>query len=273
MIEALDGALASGLIIERERGYAFAHPLYRAAIEAAAGPARRARDRFRIASALARADGVGDDEALEALARGSGHPTLVAEQALLAAELGAREARALAVTFGFAAAARARVLLDRDMAARLYERSLAVWEGLPETARLRHDASAAYVALAELRMAVGDEVGAEAAFRAATAAARTPDEIAFAYERFTWLPYRHGDFHAAIAVAEEALARLPNGAAVPRALVRSQIGWCLGRLHRFDEAVACLDDCLAALLSGAEAPAPADCARPPRDDAPVRRSE
>ena len=252
LVEALDGALASGLIVERDRGYAFAHPLYRAAVEAGAGPARRADARFRIARALAGAHDDETDEVVEALARASSDPAPVAEQALMATELGVREARGLAVAFGLAAAARARLLLDRDTAVRLYERALAIWDGLPEIARRRHGASAAYVALAELRVAAGDEPGAEAAFRSAAASARTHDEVAFAYERFTWLPYRHGDFHAAISLAEEALARLPDDAAVPRALVRSEIGWCLGRLHRFDEAVASLDECLAALVGAAD---------------------
>ena len=247
VIPALDTALATGLLVEHGGGYTFAHPLFRSAVESAAGPAWRAQTHLAIARALARNGESRDGAEPDALMRALADPTPVAEHALRAVELGNREAGPMAVAFGFAAAARARVLFDSDGARDLYERAIAVWERLPRTEASRHDASGAFVGLAELRLSAGDEPGAEAAFRAAIEAARMDGELAFAYERFCWLPYRHGDFAGAISLADEALARLPPDARAPRALVGSMTGWCLGRLHRIDESITCLGGCVDAL--------------------------
>ena len=247
IIPALDTALTTGLLVERGGGYVFAHPLFRSAVESAAGPARTGQTHLAIARALAGAGKSPDGSEPDALVRSLVNPTPVAEHALRAFELGVREAGPLAVAFGFAAAARARVLFDGDAARDLYERAIAVWERLPREEASRHDASGALVDLAELRLSAGEEPGAEAGFRAAIAAARTPGELAFAYERFCWVPYRHGDFAGAISLSEEAMTRLPVDARGARARVRSLAGGCLGRLHRIDEAITCLEECVEAL--------------------------
>lgn len=247
VIGALDEALASGLLVERRGGYAFAHPLFRLAIGSKAGAARRGGTHLAIARALAGLTEELSDVELDRLASQSGDPAPIAEHALIACELGLAAAASLAVPFGFAAGHRARLLFDRPSATVLFERALACWARLPADAARAWNVSAAFVALAELRMAEGDEPAATEAFRSALTMARTPDELAFAYDRFLWLPYRHGDFEATISLCNEALARLPQDAVVARAVIGETVGWCLGRLHRMDEAVARLLDSAAVL--------------------------
>ena len=59
LLDALDAALASGLLVENGRGYAFAHPLYRIAVRAALGRRRRGEACLAIAGALAGVDVTG----------------------------------------------------------------------------------------------------------------------------------------------------------------------------------------------------------------------
>ncbi len=249
LIAALDAALASGLLVERGAGYAFGHPLYRLALESSTGTARRAETQLAIARALAGVDqaAAGSPSVITSAAAQSADPTPVAEHALRACELGRTEAATLAVGFGFIAAARARVLLDRPAATALFERSLAVWRRLPASVAKQFNASDPYASLAELRMAEGDDTAAESAFRSAVAAARDADELAVAYERFTWLPYQHGDFQAATALAEEGLARLPADASAERAIIRQQLGAFEARLDRLQAAIAAYEDAIPAL--------------------------
>lgn len=245
LVATLDHAIAAGLLAERGPGYAFAHPLYRAAVEAAAGPAARGETRLRIARALAAA-GPFDADGRPDPAR-HGDPMSVAEHALAAAEAGVVAARPIAVSFGLAAGHRASLLLDRPTASRFLARGLEAWRRMAPDDRRLFDASRALIEFAEVRMVEGEEAAAEASFREALAAARTPDELAVAYERFAWLPYRHGDFAAAVALSREGVARLPTGSVGGRALVESMLGWCLARTHAFDEAVACLRRGVAAM--------------------------
>ena len=243
LIAALDAALESGVLVERGAGYAFAHPLYQAAVEAGAGLARRADTHLAIACALAgldRAAARAPDQ-VRAAAAGSLDPSPVAEHALRAFALGRAEAASLAIGFGFVAASRARALFDRAAAASLLDRSLDAWKRMPSGAARQFDASDAYAGLAEIRMAAGDDPGAEASFRSAIAAARDPEELATAYERFSWLAQRHGDYDVMLAVCAEGLARLPADAPVPRAILSQRIGYCLTRLHRLDAAIAELE--------------------------------
>ncbi len=241
LIPALDAALTSGLLVERGGGYAFAHPLFRVAVESASGMARRADLHLSLARALASATTANGDQDPVALAAGCADPGPAAEHALAAYELGLREAGSLAVGLGFAAGLRARQLFDQSAATSFLERATTIWSGLPTSVAGRFDAATALVNLAELRMVADDETAAESVFRAALDAARTADELAYAYERFSWLPYRHGDFAATVSLCDEALARLPHEAAAARAVINVRIGWCLGRLERVSEALERLE--------------------------------
>jgi tetratricopeptide (TPR) repeat protein len=98
--------------------------------------------------------------------------------------------------------------------------------------------------VADLRMKAGEDDAARRSFHEAIATARTAEEVARAYVAFYWLPYRHGDFEAALAILEEGLAVLPDDAAAARAHVQTAIGWCLVRLRRLDDALISLEEAL-----------------------------
>jgi DNA-binding SARP family transcriptional activator len=256
LIEALDEALRSGLLVERSGGYAFGHPLYRVAVREGSGTARRATLHLSIARAMAgdAAEAVDPDTIRAAAARAT-DPTAVAHHASEAAGLGRREALPLAVAFGFEAARRHALVHDRSEAASLYEQALGLWRQLPGADPRAWGISGAYVALGTLRALAADWSGAATAFRQATALASTPDEIAEAYHEFAdTVPYRRGDFEATRVILEEGLARLPAGAHAERAVLRSASGWCLVRMRRIDEALPVMQ---AAFEEMGEAPDPA----------------
>ena len=246
-VRTLDATLRSGLLVERGGAYAFAHPLFRVAVGRTAGAARRGRTQLAIALALAGLEPGSPAARLAERARTCADPATVAEHALAALDLRAPDAGPVAVAFGFAAGRRARQLFDREAAVSLLERSLAAWRALPSDLRLVFDASDACASLAELHAVAGDRVRADACFREATNVARTPVELADAYDRFSWLPYSTGDFEATLALMDEALGRIPEDAAAARATIHRSIGWSLGRLHRLEESVSVLEDAAAVL--------------------------
>jgi DNA-binding SARP family transcriptional activator len=252
LIRALDDAMAAGLLVERAGGYAFAHPLFRAAIEASAGIAGRAVLDWKIARALS---GAGETaEAAVASARGHHDPEKVAVHALRAVEQGMAEAQRVAVAFGFESGARAVARFERETAVEMLQRAVLAWERLPADERGAFDAARALMCLAELHTAANDEAGARAAYRRSIEAARTPKELAIVFERFMWLPYRHGDFEGTLTLGREALLRLPPGAREARAVVESHVGWTLGRLHRLDESIEVLRSCVRAMEDAEDSP-------------------
>ena len=243
LLEVLDTALASGLLIEIGRGYAFAHPLYRVAVRGTLSRRRRGEACLAIACALAGVDLAGaTPEELARVASECPGPAAVAEHALSAVELGVQAAIPLAVAFGFAAGALEKRVFDRDGATALLDRALEAWRRLPAASAIHYDASEAYALVADLRMKAGEDTAATRSFHEAIATARTADEVARAYVASFWLPYRHGDFEAALAILEEGLAVLPEDAAAARARVQTAIGWCLVRLRRLDDALISLEE-------------------------------
>ena len=243
VIAALDASLASGLLVESGGGYAFAHPLYRLAVRATAGPGRRALTHFAIARALIGRDAVlTDTAALDEAAHSSPDPTAVADHALAAAELRIRDAMPVAVAFGFAAGDRLVRLHDRAGAAAVLRRAVAVWRRLPESEARAFRATAAFIHLGHLAEDDVELSGASTLFREAIAAARDAAELAEAYDAFwEWVPYRRGDFERARAIVEEALARLPESATIARAHLEGMLGWTLVRLRRPAEALPILE--------------------------------
>lgn len=240
LIETLDEALGSGLLVEQGGGYAFAHPLYRVAVRSVAGRARRATMQLRIARALAGDAASGSDpRSLRTAAAGSPDPTVVAERAFEAVRLGHAEAAPLAVAFGLAAAGRHAAVHDRAEAARLYEEALGLWPRLAGDEPSAWGISGGFVGLGALRALAGDMDGAADAFREATALAATPDEIAHAYLEFAdAVPYRQGDFEGTRSILAEGMARLPPECRAGRAMLGAVSGWCLFRMRRIDEAVS-----------------------------------
>jgi DNA-binding SARP family transcriptional activator/tetratricopeptide (TPR) repeat protein len=243
VLAALDEAIESGLLVERGNAYAFAHPLFRRAAREGAGHGRRGETCYAIARAMAGVGAHVDEPAsLADSARRCPDAARVAEHALAAVDLGIVAAIPIAVAYGFAAGERELQLFNRAEATELLTRALAAWGRMPEAQRRGVDASGALVNLARLRIAEGDEPAATAAHREAISSARSPQELADAYSAFHWLPYHHGDFQAALAILEEGLARLGPADAVERAQLQGDIGWCLARLRRLDEALEALED-------------------------------
>jgi tetratricopeptide (TPR) repeat protein len=238
IIRLLDEALASGLLVERGDGYAFAHPLYRRAVVERRRAPRRAATRLAIARALA---GTGAGAAarsdLAVLAARHPDPVPVAENALGAVSIGLTEALPLAVAFGFAAGERLWRLFDREAAATLLGRSLQAWLRLEPGDAVAFDASRAWRTMAALHRASGDEKAAVASWREAARVARDPEALADAYLGLALMPYTHGDFAAAIAILEEGTSLLPDDAEVARARLASEAAWSLARMRRVTDAL------------------------------------
>jgi DNA-binding SARP family transcriptional activator/tetratricopeptide (TPR) repeat protein len=248
VIEAIDTAIECGLLVEQGSGYAFAHPLYRLAVRASAGPARRDGMRRRIAGALAGVDPDATPADLLAAAAATIDPAPAAEQALAAAEAGDAGARPMAVAFGLAAGERARALFDRASAITFLQRALDAWGRLPAGLAAAYPASGAYTSLVDLHThGAAADAAATRAFRDAVRTARDADEVAAAYAARFWIPYRHGDFAGAIGILDEGLRGIPPDAHVARARLLSHRGWCLYRLRRLDDALPALADVLAIL--------------------------
>jgi DNA-binding SARP family transcriptional activator/tetratricopeptide (TPR) repeat protein len=248
LLRAIDAAIEAGLLVEREAAYAFAHPLYRLAVRDSSGSRRRGSTCLAIGRALA---GVADPEGsladLATSAATCDDPVPVADLALTAVDLGVIGARPLAVAYGFTAGIRARHLFDATLATTLLERSLAVWRRLPRRIAEEINASEACLVLAYLYFTSRREEAASAQLREAIAIARTPAELADSYVALAWIPYRHGDFEAALSIYEEGRSQLPIHATAARAMIDRERGWCYARLRRHSEAIALLEASVDAL--------------------------
>jgi len=240
LLSALDRALDVGLLMEQNSGYAFAHPLFRAAVRQSAGTRRRGIVSRRIALALAHLDPSQSQPDLGAAAREAQDPVPVADHALTAAEQGFTECLPMAVAFGFAAGERALALFDAAQARDLLERAVAAWHRLPPDVRSGLDACAAQIHLGTMEIGVGDDSLAEHWWREAIAAAATPDQLAAGYRALSWIPYQHGDFLATLSILDEGVVRLPPGEPLARAILDSNRGWCIARLGRHAEALELL---------------------------------
>ena len=242
VMAALDAAIDSGLLAERGAGYAFAHPLYRLAVQGTIRPNRRGALHLAAALALAGTGAAASPEELQEAAALSTDPARVAAHALVAQALGVTEATRIAVAFGLEGGEREARLFDLAAAEDLLARALAAWRRLPHDVAVRFGASAALARLGTLRLNAGDEAGGTAACREAVTAARTPEELAAACVTLRYVPYRHGHFETALSILQEGLASLPPDAAAPRARLRTEMGWVLVRLRRVAEAIVALED-------------------------------
>ena len=91
--------------------------------------------------------------------------------------------------------------------------------------------------MADLHRVSGDEKAEVAACREAARVARDPVALADAYIGLALMPYRHGDFAAAIAILEEGTNLLPVDADIARARLASEAAWSLARMRRVPEAL------------------------------------
>jgi tetratricopeptide (TPR) repeat protein len=182
VLEALDGAIAAGLVAATDRGgrYAFAHALVAETIVSALPASRRARLHQQVADVLAAGD-MGAGEVVRHL-RGAG--------ALAAERLAAWE---------LAAAREATAALAHAEAAAHYEAALATRSPMPP-----HERADAIVALGHAHDRAGQRAEARAAFAAAAELARDagdPDLLARA-------ALGYGGMAVVIAAADPTAVRL-----------------------------------------------------------------
>jgi tetratricopeptide (TPR) repeat protein len=252
VLDAVDAAILAGLVVEREGRYAFAHPLYRAALRRGLPPRDRVTVHRRIATALARGIDPADAQAVAWAGRRRIDIQGVAMHAAAAAELGSRDATGLAVGFGIGAGARQADLFDFAGAAATIERAMRIWQRMPEVERARFGISAAHIRLGQARRQIGDEAGASAAYAEAVSSARDDAELASAASAASSLPYEHGRYAQSLEILDRAGQRISDPAAL--ALLDSARAWILGREGHWNEAVEMLTRTIAALDTGQPTP-------------------
>jgi DNA-binding SARP family transcriptional activator/tetratricopeptide (TPR) repeat protein len=252
VLDAVDAAIAAGLVVERDGRYAFAHPLYRAALRRGLPPRDRLTVHRRIAAALAR--GIDPHDAV-AVARAGlrGVDILaVASHAARATELGSRDSAGLAVGFGLGAGGRRADVFDYAGAISTIQVALRIWQRLPETERGRFGVSGANIRLGQSLRRVGDDVAAGAAFDEAMATARDDNELAAAASAAAWLPYEHGRYGQSLEILNRVGSRITDAAA--QALLDSMRAWVLGREGKWNAAVELLLRTIAELDTGGATP-------------------
>ena len=227
VLDAADAALAAGLVVEREGRYAFAHPLYRAALRRGLPPRDRSSVHRRIAAMLSRGIDPRDRAAVRSAGERGVDLLAIAGHAASATELGSRETGALAVGFGIGAGERQAYLFDFAGAVATLRRALAIWQRLADAERDGFPISEAWVELGQALRRTGDDTGASAAFEAAMGAARDGDELATAASAAAWLPYEHGRFEPALAILDRVAPRIVDP--IPSARLDSARGWIQGR--------------------------------------------
>lgn len=245
VLDAVDEALAEGILLEIGGHYAFAHPLYRAALRAGLRPRERADVHRRIATSLAPGIDPTDTAAIRLAAATGLDIVAIASHAASAVELGQPDVAPRAVGFGLAAGARQAALFDYAAAVATLRRALAIWRRLPDADQRAFPISMGRVRLGEALRHLADDAGAAAAFRAAIDAATNDEDRAVAYAAAAWLPYEHGRFAEALALLDEGSARVT--APVPLAILASGRGWILGRNGHWAEAEPILLDAIATL--------------------------
>lgn len=241
VLGALDEALEAGLLREVAAGYRFAHPLFRAALAGDVRRPRRAALLFSLARALAGDVDPTDPQAVEAVLASRTDPLGVAERALAAYDDGIKEAAGLAVAFGLAAGMLQAARFDREGARATLERSLAAWRRMTPADQPRYQASPAFRTLGEVLVTLGRDQDATEAFREAIRTARGSEEAGEAYHALAWVPYRHGDYEATLAILDEGIARAKEDELL-RGLLMMESGWLKFRHQRLHESLAQLQE-------------------------------
>jgi DNA-binding SARP family transcriptional activator/tetratricopeptide (TPR) repeat protein len=223
--EVLDELERACLVHEEQRGLRLVHPLLRDAAESTINAPLRAELHGRVAAGLT-ADPTGAPPVLA-----------VARHRLAAFDAsGSPEHAAAAVQAAVAGGSTAGRLGATAAADELLTRAIAALSAAPVLSRdeLRPVALEAWLGLHALRCDAGDYEHAEAAVTEALALARTPEERARAHREWAHLPYLQGDLASSVARLEEGLRHLPEDAAVARARLLVDLGWCRHRLGEAD---------------------------------------
>jgi DNA-binding SARP family transcriptional activator/tetratricopeptide (TPR) repeat protein len=236
VIDALEEAMAAGLVAEAPGGYAFAHPLFRSAVRQDMPAPTRAAVVLAVARTLAAGVDPFDSAAVTAAAAGGMDPAAVAGRALAAAEAGLLAARPLAVAFALEAGRREAALLQRASALATLDRGLAVWTTMPDIERNRFAVSPALDTRGRLLLVLGRESEAIDSFRQAIATGRDAEQVGAGYASLAIVGYRHADYGSAMSLLREGLARAADDELL-RAILMTEMGWLEFRLQRLDDSM------------------------------------
>jgi DNA-binding SARP family transcriptional activator/tetratricopeptide (TPR) repeat protein len=253
VLDAVEAAIGLGIISALDTRYAFAHPLYRAALRASLPPRARADIHRRVMTVISGGLDPFDDDAVRRAGAGTIDLAAVASHAFDAVELGRSDLGPTAVAFGIAAGERQANLFDRPGAVATLQRALRLWHRLPTADRALLPASEGNVQLGQALRRMGDDAAAVDAFRTAVATARDDRELAGAYVALAWLPYEHGRYPESISVAREGIERLADP--IARATLETTLGWVVCRHWSWAEGLPILRRAVDALEAGGSSPA------------------
>jgi tetratricopeptide (TPR) repeat protein/DNA-binding SARP family transcriptional activator len=233
LADVLDELEGVALVHSDEERLWLSHPLLRDATESTLNVVRRAQLHARVADALEAESERPDGGSILASAR----HRLAAFEATHGAEYAAAAASA-----GLGGARVAHGLGAPEAAEELYVRALEAYASLGRAGRcrLRHEAFHGWLGLGQLRMDGGDYARAQDAAEEAWQLATEPDEYGRAWWLRAEIPYQRGDLLVSIGLLEDGLRQLPEEAAVARARLLAELGWCHVRRSEFDLAVTAL---------------------------------
>lgn len=234
----LDELASASLVRADATGLSLAHPLLRDAVLAEINLIRRAMLHVRVAEVHERlADHPGRDREDRLLA--------AARHRVAAFQLGGQTVEDALVTAhrAFDAAQLADRMFATEVAEELGAGGLVAFEAIDGTSRagLAGNASATLRMLGHIRLSRGELAAGEDAYRQALALA--PDALARAkcWRALAWIPYRVGDLDATVEVCEQGLVAVSEDP-LASALLRVELGWCLQRSGRVEEALPVLEE-------------------------------
>jgi len=229
----IDELLGASLIQPADDGLRLRHPLVREQVLAGLNPLTRGD----LHAAAA--------ETFEAVAasrvRGVGHLSRAAARHRLASFLdgGRRSLHAeAAARAGFDEGRRAAHLLANDVAAELLEGALSAYQHVDADAhhRLGDAASGAWRELGHARLRESDVEAARQAYEASLATATSARQRARGWRALAWIPYRTGDFQAAVDICRKGLEDLGDDP-LARASLVVELAWVRFRAGEVEEAV------------------------------------
>lgn len=241
----LDELIGAQLVIEQGDRLALVHPLLGDAAVSTVNAVRRSAAHAAIAETLESFAESGDGPRREAAAR---HRLAAFEATRM--QNYARPAAAA----GFRAGRRARHVHAPEAALSLFAGALDAYAALPaaEQRTLRPDACAAWLTIGNIHLDLDDDPAAEAAYARARDLAVGDADVARAWSAVAGVPYRHGDFDAALAAYRSGVAALRGEDPRARARLESDEAWVLVRLGRPGEALAILRRVAPILLEAPE---------------------
>ena len=159
-----------------------------------------------------------------------------------------------AANAAFMAGRRARHVHAPEAALSLYTGALDAYGTLASAERsaLRPEACAAWLTIGNIHLDLDDDPAAEAAYARARDLAESDVDVARAWSAVAGVPYRHGDFGAALAAYRSGAAALRGGDPRARARLESDEAWVLIRLGREGEALDILRRVAPILLEAPE---------------------